>query len=134
MTAAQRISQIFGWAFVIVGLAGFAATGMDMTADHHLAPRLFGLFPVNVVHNLVHLAFGLWGLLGSRSYGGARGYLYGAGVTYLLLAALGFVAPDGFGLVPIGGNDIGLHVFLATGLLLSAFATARRPAHHHDTV
>ena len=80
------------------------------------------------MHNVVHLVFGLWGILGSRSYGGARSYLYGAGVVYLVLAAAGYVAPNGFGLVPLGGADIGLHLFLGLGLLLSAFATARRPA------
>lgn len=126
MTAAQRLSQIFGWAFVIVGLAGFAATGTDMTADHTLAPKLFGLFPVNALHNVVHLVFGLCGIFGARSYGGARAYLLGAGLTYLVLAALGYVAPNGLGLVPLGGNDIGLHLFLGLGLLLSGMVTARR--------
>ena len=128
MTAAQRLSQIFGWAFVIVGLAGFAATGLDMTADHTLAPRLFGVFPVNVVHNIVHLLFGLWGVLASRGYGASRSYLLGAGLAYLVLAALGFVVPDGLGLVPLGGNDIGLHLFLGLGLLLSGMVTTRRGA------
>ena len=128
MTAAQRIAQIFGWVFIIVGLAGFAATGMDMTADHMLAPKLFGIFPVNVVHNVVHLLFGVWGVLASRAYGGARTYLLGAGLTYLVLAALGYVAPDGLGLVPLGGADIGLHLFLGLGLLLSGMVTTRRGA------
>ena len=128
MTAAQRLAQIFGWVFVLVGLAGFAATGMDMTADHTLAPRLFGLFPVNAAHNVVHLLFGAWGVLASRGYGASRTYLLGAGLTYLILAAVGFVAPDGFGLVPLGGADIGLHLFLGLGLLLSGMLTTRRDA------
>lgn len=126
MTAGQRIAQIFGWAFIAVGLLGFAATGGSMDANHLTAPRLFGLFPVNVVHNIVHLVFGVWGLLGARSVGGARSYLLGAGLVYLVLAALGYVAPDGLGLVPIGGSDIGLHLFLALGLLLAGMITAPR--------
>jgi hypothetical protein len=128
MTAAQRLSQIWGWGFIIIGLAGFAATGADMNPDHMTAPRLFGLFPVNVVHNVVHLVFGLWGVLGARTYGAARSYLLGAGLTYLILAALGYVVPNGLGLVPLGGNDIGLHLFLGLGLLLSGMLTARRDA------
>ena len=127
MTLAQRIAQIFGWAFIIVGLAGFASTGSSMEANHLLAPKLFGLFPVNALHNVVHLVFGAWGLLGARSVGAARAYFLGAGVIYLLLAALGTVAPDGFGLVPIGGNDVGLHIFLALGLLASSLLARRRP-------
>lgn len=126
MTAAQRIAQVFGWAFVLVGVAGFGASGMDMTADHMTAPRLFGVFPVNALHNVVHLAFGVWGILGARSYGGARAFLLGAGLSYLVLAALGYIVPDGLGLVPLGGNDIGLHLFLGLGLLLSGMLAARR--------
>jgi len=128
MTFAQRIAQIFGWVFLIVGLAGFFATGASMDPSHLTAPRLFGLFPVNVLHNVVHLLFGIWGLLASRSLGGARGYFIGAGVIYLLLAAIGTVFPDGFGFVPLGGNDVGLHLFLAIGLLASSFLARRRTA------
>ena len=126
MTAAQRIAQVFGWAFIVVGLAGFAATGASMNPDHLTAPRLFGLFPVNVVHNVVHLVFGVWGVLSARNVGATRTYLLGAGLIYLVLAALGAVAPNGFGIVPIGGNDVGLHVFLGLGLLLSGMIAARR--------
>ena len=128
MTAAQRLSQLFGWAFIVLGVAGFAASGMSMNADVTTAPRLLGVFPVNLAHNVVHLLFGLWGVLASRGYGAARSYLYGTGVVYLVLAAAGYVAPNGFGLVPLGGADIGLHLFLGLAILLSAFATARRPA------
>ena len=129
MTLAQRLSQVFGWAFIVVGVAGFAATGMSMDPDPTTAPRLLGMFPVNVLHNIVHLLFGIWGVLGARSFGGAKSYLYGAGVIYLVLAALGYIIPNGLGLVPLGGSDIGLHLFLGLALLLSAFATARRGTH-----
>ena len=127
MTFAQRAAMIFGWAFIAVGLLGFAATGSSMDPNHLTAPKLLGVFPVNVVHNIVHLLFGAWGVLAARSWRGARTYLLGAGVIYLLLAAIGFVAPDGFGLVPLGGNDIGLHVFLALGLLVAGLLS-RTPA------
>lgn len=126
MTLAQRIAQVFGWAFIIAGLAGFASTGTSMDPNHLTAPRLFGVFPVNVAHNVVHLSFGVWGILAARSLGGARAYFTGAGVIYLVLAALGTVAPNGFGFVPLGGNDVGLHIFLGLGLLASRFV-ARRP-------
>jgi hypothetical protein len=126
MTAGQRLAQVFGWGFIIIGLAGFAATGSSMEPNHMVAPRLFGLFPVNVLHNIVHLVFGVWGVLGARSAGAARSYLIGSGLVYLILAALGYVVPNGLGLVPLGGNDIGLHLFLGLGLLLSGMLTSNR--------
>jgi Domain of unknown function (DUF4383) len=130
MTFAQRLAQIFGWGFIVVGIAGFFASGVTMTADHMTAPKLLGIFPVNLVHNLVHLLFGAWGVASSRSLGATRAFLAGAGIIYLVLAAVGYLSPNGFGLVPLGGADIGLHVFLALALLLSRMLarTPDRPA------
>lgn len=128
MTLAQRFAQIAGWLFVLVGVAGFFVTGGSMAADPAMAPKLVG-FPVNVVHNVVHLLFGVWGIVASRGHDRARGYLLAAGVIYLVLAIAGSVAPDGFGLVPIGGSDIGLHGVLAAALLAGYFLTrGARPA------
>lgn len=111
MTTVQRVAQIFGVIFLIIGIAGFF---FSMSMDEAL---LLGLFPVNVAHNIVHLLFGLWGLAAARSFAGAKSYAQITGVLYLVLAVLGFVDPTGFGLIPIGGNDIWLHA--AIGLVLS---------------
>ena len=128
MTFAQRLAQIFGWAFIAIGLVGFFVTGGSMEASHVMAPKLLGIFPLNVLHNIVHLLFGIWGIVACRWLGSTRMYLLGAGVIYLLLAALGTVAPDGFGLVPIGGSDVALHIFLALGLLASSVIARRSVA------
>ena len=125
MTTAQRIAQIIGWAFVIIGVAGFFVTGMSMEADPEMAPKLFGLFPLNVLHNIVHLLFGVWGILASRTHPSARTYDRVAGIAYLGLAALGAFSPDMFGLVPIGLHDIWLHVLLGLVLLIGGFAPHR---------
>ena len=125
MSTAQRLSQIFGIVFVIVGLAGFLVTGGNMDASMATAPKLLGMFPINALHNAVHLLFGAWGILGARTFGGAKNYLFGAGVIYLVLAICGVVAPTGFGLVPIGGADVGLHAILGVALLGAGLGTAR---------
>ena len=127
MTTVQRISQVFGIVFIVVAVLGFIQGGMSMEADPELAPKMLGLFPVNVLHNLVHLAFGVWGLLAARSFTGAVSYARIAGVIYLVLAALAFVDPTTFGLIPIGGNDIWLHVLLGAVLAGVGF-TAKAPA------
>lgn len=127
MPTIQRVAQVFGVVFVLVALLGFLASGGSMEADVEQAPHVLGLFPVNLLHNLAHLAFGAWGLAASRSWGAARTYCRVSGVLYLGLAVLGFVAPETFGLMPIGGNDIWLHVVLGAALAYFGF-TARSPA------
>ena len=116
MTTVQRVAQIFGIVFILVAIVGFITPGgMMMSAGD--GGMMLGMFQVNLLHNIVHLLFGIWGIAASRSWSGAKQYATIAGAIYLVLAILGFVAPDGFGLVPLGGNDRWLHVVLAAGLL-----------------
>jgi hypothetical protein len=127
MTTVQRAAQIFGIIFILVAILGFVASGASMEADPETAPKVLGLFPVNLLHNVVHLAFGLWGLVASRSFDGSRNYGRIGGIIYLLLAVVGYLAPDGFGLVPLGGHDIWLHVVL--GGALAALGFTAKPLH-----
>lgn len=125
MTTIQRVALIFGIVFILVGLYGFTATGMaNMEADPARAPQLLGLFAVNVLHNVVHVLFGIWGLAASRTYSGARSYARIAGALYLVLAVLGLIVPNGFGLAPLGGNDVWLHLVL--GLVLAGMGFTAR--------
>ena len=89
-----------------------------------------GLFPVNVLHNLVHLAFGVWGLLAARSIGGAYAYAKGVALIYAALTIMGLIpATDTtFGLVPIYGNDIWLHALLAVVAAYFGFVHRERVA------
>lgn len=125
-TLVQRAAQIFGWGFVILGVLGFFATGASMEDDPLLAPRLLGIFPLNVMHNVVHLLLGVWGIASVGSFTASKAYAIGAGAIYLLLALLGVFSPDMFGMVPIGFNDIWLHVLLGLILAIAGFAPARR--------
>ena len=126
MTTVQRAAQIFGIVFILVAILGFVASGGSMEADPEHAPRLLGLFPVNVLHNVVHLLFGVWGLVASRTFEGSRTYGRAGGIAYLGLAVLGLISPSMFGLVPIGDHDIWLHVIL--GIALAAIGFTARPA------
>jgi hypothetical protein len=125
MTTVQRVALIFGILFILVGAYGFTATGMgNMEADPTRAPQLLGLFAVNVLHNVVHILFGIWGLAASRTYSAARSYARVGGALYLVLAVLGLIVPNGFGLVPLGGNDVWLH--LAAGIVLAGVGFTTR--------
>lgn len=122
MRFVQKVALLFGFAFVAAAITGFVTGGMSMDAHMSSAAKLGGFFPVNVLHNGVHLIFGVWGLLAARSIRGARTYCLLSGALYLVLAGLGFIIPDVFGLIPIGGNDIALHG--AFGVILTAFGAA----------
>lgn len=127
----QKVALIFGIGFLAAAVAGFVAGGTAMQpTDPEMAPKALGLFPVNILHNLVHLAFGIWGLVAARSIAGSVNYCRIAGVIYAILIPLGFVAPDGFGMIPLGGNDPYLHIALAIPLLYFGFrnTTATRVA------
>ena len=128
-TTVQKVAMIFGIGFLLAAIAGFfTAGGMQMQpTDPATAPKALGLFPVNLIHNCVHLLFGIWGLVASRSYDGAKSFAKIAGVIYAVLVPLGFLFPDGFGLVPLGGNDPWLHVVLAAPLLYFGFVDKTGP-------
>jgi hypothetical protein len=119
----QRIAQLFGAVFVLVGLLGFLLGGFGMEAY-----LLLGLFPVNLLHNVAHLGLGVWGLMAAKTVDGATGYCKAAGVIYLALTALAFVTPDVFGLIPIGGHDRWLHLVLGLVLVWAGFRTAQPAA------
>jgi hypothetical protein len=127
-TTVQWVALVFGLAFILVAILGFVASGTSMESDPTLAPKVLGMFPVNLLHNCVHLAFGLWGLAAARTHDAARAYCLIAGVIYLVLTALGYVSPNGFGLVPLGGADVLLHLVLGLVLAGAGFtAKERRP-------
>jgi hypothetical protein len=46
---------------------------------------LFGLFQVSILHNIVHLLFGIAGLAIARTAAQARTYLVFGGAIYLVL-------------------------------------------------
>ena len=125
MRFVQKMAAVFGIGFVVAALLGFMAGGMSMDAHMASSTKLAGLFPVNAAHNALHLLLGAWGLLSMRSPIGARRYCLLSGALYLVLAGVGFVVPEVFGLMPIGGNDITLHAVFGMALTaIGALTTA----------
>lgn len=126
MTTVQRAAQIFGGIFIAIGVLGFLVSGGSTIAETEAAPQLFGLFAVNIWHNLVHLGSGIAGVFMARRVDGAIAYCKTMGVIYLLLVPLGFIIPSTLGLMPIGGNDIWLHALLGIGLAYFGFTAHPR--------
>jgi len=121
----RTFAMIFGIVFLLVGVLGFIPGvtpmgGMNMDADAHVTmTSMFGyelkLFPVNVLHDIVHILFGIWGLLAARSLGGARMYFRGVAIIYAVLTVMGLIPAlqTTFGLIPLYGKDVWLHALLA---------------------
>lgn len=116
----KTLGIIFGIVFLAVGILGFvpgaAAPGPDGM------PMLLGIFMVNTVHSIVHIASGAVFLLASLG-GGARLWFQIFGVVYALVAVMGFVVGNGmiFGLISNNPADTWLHVVLAVVMLLVGF-------------
>ena len=71
----QAIALVVGVVFLLVGIAGFVpglTTGDLGGAGHGSMAMLLGLFQVSVLHNVVHLLFGVVGLLAARYATGSR--------------------------------------------------------------
>jgi hypothetical protein len=118
----RTFALIFGIVFLVVGAGGFIPGVTDMSAmpDAGVTMRNgfgheLGLFPINILHNIVHLLFGVWGILAYRSYSGARMYARVVAILYALLTILGLLPATNttFGMIPIYGNDVWLHALLA---------------------
>lgn len=129
----QKAALAVGAVFLLVGILGFIpgiTTNYDtMTfAGHHSEAQLLGVFNVSVLHNLVHLLFGVAGVAMARSFGSARNYLIGGGVIYLLLFLYGLIIDhdSSANFVPLNTADNWLHLVLAVGMIALGVLLSRR--------
>lgn len=118
----RKFALIFGIIYLLVGIMGFIPgindhqhADMPPIAIDSFYGRLLGLFPVNLMHNVVHLGVGAWGILGSRSLGGARLFARGIAFIYGVLTIFGMIPGLNtlFGIAPIFGHDVWLHALSA---------------------
>lgn len=134
-TAVQKTALAVGIVFLVVGIAGFIpglTTGVEtMTfAGHESGALLLGVFQVSILHNIVHLLFGIAGLAFARSAAGSRNFLIWGGVVYLVLWVYGLIVtgdnPANF--VPMNHADNWLHLVLGVGMVLLGIFVGRNTA------
>ncbi|WP_198675938.1 DUF4383 domain-containing protein [Kribbella monticola] len=133
-TTVQKAAVAVALAFLLVGVLGFIpgiTTNYDtmMFGGHHSDAELLGLFQVSILHNIVHLLFGIVGLLLARSVAGARNYLIGGGIVYLVLWVYGLVIDQASAanFVPLNTADNWLHFLLGVAMILLGLVLSRRP-------
>ncbi len=135
MPLVQRFAQIFGAIYLLVGILGFIPPLIEPKLPGvalgipALSGFLIGLFAINWLHSVAHLAIGAAGLASYRSPVGARSYALALGVVYLLLFLLGLIPGLNtvFGLLPLFGADVILHLLTALIAFGAYFASPEVP-------
>lgn len=125
---AQTLALLFGVAFLGAGVLGFVPGITTNLGDIKFAGKdspaeLLGIFQVSILHNIVHLLFGIAGVALSRTTANAKLYLLYSGVIYVALFVYGLIVGSGddANFVPMNNADDWLHLTLAAGLLGSWF-------------
>jgi arginine exporter protein ArgO len=131
----QLIATVVGAVFILVGILGFipgiTTHYSDMAfAGHDSMAKLLGIFMVSILHNVVHLLFGVAGLASARTAATARTYLIAGGVVYLVLWIYGLVVDQmsSANFVPVNTADNWLHFVLGVGMIALGFVFGRRRA------
>jgi hypothetical protein len=128
-----KVAAAVGAVFLLVGILGFIpgiTSNYDTMefAGHKSHAELLGLFQVSILHNVVHLLFGVAGLALARRADTARAYLIGGGAIYLVLWVYGLVIDrtSEANFVPLNNADNWLHLLLGLGMIALGFALSRR--------
>lgn len=114
----RYFALVLGVFYTIIGVLGFfpplitdtlpvsGALAVDMFSG-----RLLGIFPVNILHSLVHLGVGIWGIMAYKAYGSSVVYSKTIAILFGILTVMGLIPilNTTFGLIPLFGADILLH-------------------------
>jgi arginine exporter protein ArgO len=131
----RTAAMVVGVVFLLVGILGFVPGITNhydtMTfAGHDSQAKLLGIFQVSILHNIVHLLFGVVGIIAAKRSSTARSYLIVGGVIYLVLWIYGLVIDksSGANFVPVNNADNWLHFVLGVGMIALGVILARRTA------
>src|SRR4051794_16901680 len=132
-----KAAMVVGATFLLVGILGFipgiTTNYSDMTfAGHESDAKLLGIFEVSVLHNIVHLLFGVVGLIAARSASTAGWYLLVGGLVYAVLWIYGLLVDkeSSANFVPLNTADDWLHFVLAV-LMIALGAVGLRQVREH---
>ena len=133
-TPVQIAALVVGAVFLLIGIAGFipgltSNVNLLLVAGPESEALLFGVFQVSILHNIVHLLFGIVGLWAATSFVASRNFLIWGGAVYALLWLYGLLVPvdSAANFVPMNDADDWLHLVLAIGMILLGVLLGRRP-------
>jgi hypothetical protein len=128
-TPIQLAAGAVGAVFLLVGVLGFipgVTTNYDQIefAGHMSQAELLGIFQVSILHNIVHLLFGVAGLTMMRTAALSRQFLIGGGIIYAVLWIYGLLVDhdSDANFVPLNDADNWLHLGLAVGMIALGLA------------
>jgi hypothetical protein len=129
----QLAALAVGAVFLLVGVLGFVpgitTDYNDLSfAGHESGAMLLGIFQVSILHNIVHLLFGVAGVAMARTVASARTFLIGGGAIYLVLWLYGLVIDkdSGANFVPVNRADDWLHLLLGLAMVALGLVLSRR--------
>jgi hypothetical protein len=122
----QSLAALAGVVFLLLGVLGLVPGittryGSMSFAGPGSSARLLGVFQVSILHDTVHLLFGVAGLALAKTAAGARRFLLGGGVVCIALWLLGLVGAADW--LPPNRADNWLH--FALGATLVALGVTR---------
>jgi len=126
----QTLTLVFAVVFLAVGILGFIPGVTTHYGDLSFAgsdsgAKLFGLFQVSILHNILYLVFGVAGLLAARSFSGSRTYMMGGGIFFLALFVLGLFG--GADWIPANNADDWLHLGLGVAMVSIGYLFGEEP-------
>src|SRR5690349_8490589 len=133
-TPIQTAATLVAVAFLLAGVGGFipgVTTNASVlpTYGHESPAMLLGIFQVSVLHNVIHLVFGVAGLAMAKT--AAKTYLVGGAAIYLVTWLYGVsIGPaTGLNFIPLDDADNWLHLGAALGMGLLGLVLGKSPAH-----
>lgn len=134
--AATAVAATFLLVAVLGFVPGITTNYSELSfGGHESEAKLLGLFQVSVLHNIVHGLFGVIGLALAKSFAGARNFLIGGGIVYLVLTAYGSVIDlnSDINFVPVNVADNLLHLVLGVAMIGLGVVLGKQAGHTTTT-
>jgi Domain of unknown function (DUF4383) len=128
----QNAALLVGMALLVIGTLGFIP-GITSNYDelkfagHNSDAQLLGIFDTSILQNIVYLVFGIVGIALARTMEGARTYLVGGGLVYLVLFVYGAIwhGETGSNWIPVNWASNVLHLALGVGMVAAGIVLSR---------